>query len=144
MSGTLAGCDSWFRNGLSGVSAHYGVGLDGTIHQYVHLQDMAWANGILEPGNTWPGTFGVNPNLLTVSIETEDLANPQQPVSEAQYLACLQVGRLAIQTYPSIRYLLTHRVISPQSRPNCPGARWVASGRFTQLANTLSLLWMTG
>lgn len=133
MSGTLAGCDSWFSTPASQVSAHYGVGLAGAIHQYVDLTDGAWANGVLEPGNRWP--FGpTNPNYTTVSIETEDNGNAAQAVTDAEFDAVLACVRLAMAEYPSITTLCAHRVISPQSRPNCPGNRWIASGRFADLA----------
>ncbi len=52
MQGTLAGCDSWFTSPASQVSAHFGVGKDGTVHQYVALADAAWANGVVEAGHT--------------------------------------------------------------------------------------------
>ncbi len=42
--------------------------------------------------------------------------------------------------YPrTLRYLARHTDISPQSRANCPGDRWLASGRFQRLADTLGL-----
>lgn len=139
MGGTLAGTDSWFSSPASQVSAHYGVGLDGAIHAYVPLADRAWANGVLEGGNQWPGPAGVNPNDLTCSIETEDRGNASQPVTPQQYAAVLDVAHLAVARYPSIRWLLTHTDISPQTRPRCPGDRWVASGAFQSLANALGL-----
>jgi N-acetylmuramoyl-L-alanine amidase len=139
MAGTLAGCDSWFNNPASGVSAHYGVGLDGQVHQYVDLAAAAWANGILESGNRWPGP-ACNPNYVTVSIETDDNGNPTGvAVSDAEYQAVLNVGALVLQQYPGISGLMTHAVISPQSRAGCPGDRWVASGRFADLAAALHL-----
>lgn len=42
MQGTLAGTDSWFRNPSAQVSAHFGVGKDGTIYQWVNTKDTAW------------------------------------------------------------------------------------------------------
>ena len=45
MSGTLAGTDAWFANPASQVSSHFGVGKNGEIHQYVNLENPAWANG---------------------------------------------------------------------------------------------------
>lgn len=138
MDGTLAGTDSWFANPASQVSAHYGVGLDGTTHQYVHVEDAAWANGVLEPGDTWPGPRGVNPNNLTVSIETEDLGNASQPVTDAQFDAVLALGRQLVAAYPSIKWLCRHTTISPRSRPDCPGIRWTWA-RFTPLAEWLGL-----
>lgn len=139
MGGTLAGTASWFANPASQVSAHFGIGLSGAIHEYVPLDGSAWANGVLEPGNIWPGPAGVNPNLLTVSVETEDLGNAGQTVTEAQYASTLAACRLALAKYPSIRYVLRHGAISPRSRPICPGTRWTGSGAFAALARELGL-----
>lgn len=138
MGGYLTGCDSWFQNPASEVSAHYGVGLLGDVHQYVDLAEAAWANGRLESGNTWPGPAGANPNSITVSIETEDNRS-NTPVTDAQYQACVAVGRLVVERFPSVEYLMSHRVISPQSRVYCPGVRWTESGRFAALAAALGL-----
>ena len=140
MGGTLAGTDSWFAQPASQVSAHFGVGLDGTIHQYVDWDCRAWANGILEAGNQWEPLFGAgNPNDRTVSIETEDLGSGATPVTDAQYASVLAVGRLALARFPTLTHLVSHRVISPLSRPNCCGARWTAS-RFATLARELGLV----
>ncbi|MEU6344492.1 peptidoglycan recognition family protein [Streptomyces sp. NPDC046977] len=51
MAGTLDGSDSWFRNPKSEASAHFGVGKDGRIYQWVDTADRAWAQS---SGNrTW-------------------------------------------------------------------------------------------
>jgi hypothetical protein len=141
MAGTLESCDAWFNNPASQVSAHYGIGLEGEQHQYVRLVDGSWANGILEPGNDWASIVGnaANPNYQTVTIETEDNGSGATEVTDAQWGGALAVGRLALEVYPSIRYLMGHDVISPQSRPSCCGDRWWQSGRFDQLAQALGL-----
>jgi len=138
MAGTLEACDNWFSNPSAQVSAHFGIGLAGEQHQYVSLSDSSWANGVLEPGHTWPGPVG-NPNFQTISIETEDNGSGATPVTDEQYEATLQVANLAVQTYPSIRWLLRHTNTSPSSRPDCCGGRWVESGRFAELAQRLGL-----
>jgi len=141
MAGTLSSCDSWFQNPASQVSSHYGIGLKGEQHQYVKLADGSWANGILEPGNQWVGIVGnsANPNYQTVTIETEDNGSGATPVTDQQYASTLAVARLAMQTYPSIKSLMGHNIISPQSRSQCCGNRWWDSGRFSQLAADLGL-----
>ena len=139
MAGTLAGCDGWFANPASQVSAHFGIGLGGEAHQYVDLSECAWANGVLEPGAIWTGPAGVNPNKVTVSIETEDNGNPDQEVTQLQYEATLWVCRVAVASYPSITMLDSHRAISPRSRAHCPGDRWIVSGRFRDLAVALGV-----
>lgn len=140
-AGTEASTEAWFTNDSAQVSAHFGVGLDGRDDQFVQLGDTAWANGIREPGNAWDahGLPDVNPNYLTVSIETEDRGNNAEPVTDAQYAAALADCRLALRTYPQIKWLLRHADISPSSRAHCPGDRWIASGRFAQLARDLGL-----
>ena len=142
------GTDSWFRNPAAQVSAHYGVSLSGAIHQYVDLSNTAWGNGILEAGNTWGSLLiaigaaslaGINPNQLTVSIETEDLGHPGQDVTPAMFDSVLAACWAAKVRYPTIRALAGHNVISPQSRAHCPGERWRDSGWLTNLALQLDL-----
>lgn len=138
MAGTLAATDAWFANPASQVSAHYGAGLDGALHQYVKLVHAAWANGRLEPGNEWAARYGTAwPNGRTISVETEDRGDPHQPVTDAEYAAVLSAGRLALAEHPSIEVVTSHHVISPQTRPNCCGDRWIKSGRLAQLAGDL-------
>lgn len=141
MAGTLESCDAWFNNPSSQVSSHYGIGLGGEQHQYVKLSDGSWANGILEPGNEWVEIVGnsANPNYQTVTVETEDNGSGATPVSQEQYDGTLAVCRVALQTYPSIKYLFGHNIVSPQSRSQCCGNRWWQSGRFDDLAAALEL-----
>ena len=58
MVGHLAGTDSVF-NHPSGASAHYGIGADGTIHQYVNENDGSWSDANYASNNS------------TISIEHE-------------------------------------------------------------------------
>lgn len=75
MEGTLAGTDSWFKSTQSKVSAHYGIGQDGTVHQYVAESDSAWHAGRTF-NCTWKGRRpGVNPNANTIGIEHEGQAD---------------------------------------------------------------------
>lgn len=141
MAGTLEGSDSWFNNPSAQVSAHYGVALEaGTpAHQYVNLHDTAWANGILEAGHRWPGNRNA-PNSDSVSIETEDHRDPRAAVTDWQYEQTRAlIEQQIMPAYPSIVYLVGHRAVSPRSRANCPGARWIESGRFAQLAKDTGL-----
>jgi hypothetical protein len=136
MVGTLAGCDAEFRNAATEKSAHYGVGLNGAVHQYVALENAAWANGVRGSNNRWP--FGsANPNYLTVSIETEDNKDPALLVSAAQYTATLALCRMIRATFPTITHLVAHRVID--TGRSCPGPRWVESGKMAQLARDSGL-----
>ena len=142
-SGTIAE----FLNSSSQLSTHYAVGLDGGLDCFVDPGDRAWGNGILEPGNLWTAIANdsgvdpaLNPNHITISCETEDLGEATQEVTDEQYNAVLYAAWEAKLRYStSLRYLARHTDISPQSRANCPGDRWLGSGRFQQLADTLGL-----
>ena len=142
-SGTVAE----FVSSASRLSTHYAVGLDGTLDCYVDPADRAWSNGLLEPGNRWTALANacgidpaLDPNHVTIACETEDLGRECQTVTDAQYAAVLYAGWEAKLRYPrSLRFLVSHADISPQSRPGCPGDRWIASGRFRALADALGL-----
>ncbi|MCR8559034.1 N-acetylmuramoyl-L-alanine amidase [Mucilaginibacter sp. BJC16-A38] len=77
MEGTLSSTDSWFKSTVSQVSAHYGVGINGDVHQYVREEDTAWHAGrvnapswaLIKQAGT-PGKY-INPNYYTVGIEHE-------------------------------------------------------------------------
>lgn len=140
MGGTYESCLSWFGTTASGVSAHYSAALDGRLAQHVKLTDAAWANGILEPGNRWSARYGTQwVNGRTISCETEDRNDPNLLVTEQEYAATLAAGRLALAAHPSIKVVTSHHVVSPLSRANCCGARWIKSGRLAQLGADLGL-----
>lgn len=88
MEGTLSGTDSWFRNPASKVSAHYGIGNNGEVHQYVKETDTAWHAGrvnapswqLIRPGGN--GLF-INPNFYTIGIEHE--GNENSDWTDAMY-----------------------------------------------------------
>lgn len=80
MEGTLAGTDAWFQNKptASNVSAHYGIGKNGEIHQYVNETDAAWHAGRKSsnaPFHLVQERPRVNPNKYTIGIEHEGRAN---------------------------------------------------------------------
>ncbi|HEV7662713.1 MAG TPA: N-acetylmuramoyl-L-alanine amidase [Chloroflexota bacterium] len=146
-SGGASGTVAEFLNSSAQLSAHYSVGLDGTVNCYIDPSDRAWANGILEPGNHWATIAqecgvdpALNPNHVTIACETEDGGDPAREVPDGQYNAVLSAALEAKERYPmSLRYLARHADISPQSRPTCPGDRWVTTGRFQALADAVGL-----
>ena len=138
MAGFLAGTDSTFQDTSRQTSTHYGISLAGVIHQYVDLGDVAFGNGILESGNRWFGPPGVNPNSVTVSIETEDEA-ANAPVSDALFDSTLALCAHICERFPSIKSLTSHHMISPINRPNCCGARWTETGKLAEIAERLGL-----
>jgi N-acetyl-anhydromuramyl-L-alanine amidase AmpD len=90
MEGTLLGTDAWFAKIESQVSAHYGVGKKGAVHQYVREEDTACHVGVVDRP-AWPllqrKTNGkpINPNLYTVGIEHE--GHDGERFTDAQYQA---------------------------------------------------------
>jgi len=88
MEGSLSGTDSWFKDRQSSVSAHYGIGMNGEIHQYVQENDTAWHAGrvnapswnLIKPAGN--GLFR-NPNYYTIGIEHE--GNENSDWTDAMY-----------------------------------------------------------
>lgn len=135
--GTLKGCDSYFQQTAPGgnldaaVSAHFCVGRAGELHQYVDINDAAWANGIVEPGSHLPAVapVNINPNLWTVSIEHEGfsgqdflLSQLKQTISLCSYLCSY------FNLRPSRETIIPHSNIAPQTRRGCPGPTFPIGG----------------
>lgn len=81
MVGTWESANARFQNPAEEVSAHYGVGYDGTIYQWVHEEDDAWHAGIYEV------------NLDSIGIEHEDMGNYNDPRPDALYTASANLVR---------------------------------------------------
>jgi N-acetylmuramoyl-L-alanine amidase len=144
MGGTLAGTDAWFNDSRAQVSAHFGVGKDGVIHQYIYEQNAAWANGIIEPGATAPILLAnnwQNPNLYTLSIEHEGQSG--DAMTAAQFTASTNLAAYLFSTFmPTIpidrAHVLRHGEISPVTRAGCPG--YLESGMVGYTATVKTLV----
>ncbi|MCE5167879.1 N-acetylmuramoyl-L-alanine amidase [Paenibacillus profundus] len=146
-AGSMSSMDSWFTSPDNKVSsAHFGVSKQGTIHQYVKLERMAWAQGITADRiATAPAAIvrskGINPNLYAVSIEHEGLDGE---LTEQQFVASVALHRY-IQAYVADHWgytipfdrehVLGHFQIDPVRKASCPGAKFP----WKQLYSTLSL-----
>lgn len=134
MDGTLVGTDSWFQNPNAGASAHFGIGKNGEIHQYVDVNNVAWANGVVNKPS-WPLLItDVNPNYYTVSIEHE--GNTGDQLTDAQYRASLALHRWLIATFGlgvNQNTIIGHCQIDGVNRVNCPGAGFPWSRLLTDL-----------
>lgn len=121
MEGSLASTDSWFSNTASQVSSHYGVGLNGEVHQYVQEIDTAWTQGYHQGATFKLHKPGINPNLYGISIEHEgtDLSR----ASEDQLNASASLIR-AIASHWNIPidrdHIVGHYEVDPIRKPNCP------------------------
>jgi hypothetical protein len=116
MQGTLTGTDSWFHNPQAQASAHFGVGNDGTVFQWVDTSDTAWHCG--------------NGNGYTIGIEHEGwsgekLSNAQIEAS-GKIFAWAHVNHpvpLQLTNNPSGKGLGWHGMggASWSNHPDCPG-----------------------
>ncbi len=119
--GTFEGTVDWFSRAESEVSAHYLVGLDGRVAQFVDEADGArHAGRVLEPAVLLPGP---DPNLDSIGLEFEDGRDPEGAVrGEAQYRAGARLIRESAARWgiPLDRgHVVGHREIYAPKR--CPG-----------------------
>ncbi len=123
ISGSLESAKAQFADPASQLSAHYGVGRDGAVLQFVEEEDTAFHAGIVV-SPTWKGMRGgLNPNLYTIGIEHE--GGPTDTWTDAQYNASAQLvaeiaGRLAIPLDPD--HIVLHQEI--RASKACPGGQF--------------------
>lgn len=152
MAGTLEGTDEYYLRArpLQPTSAHYGVGKNGEIHQYVRDEDTAYSNGILIKPNyaaapwlrdaPWPKP--ITANHFTISIEHEGnhvwehglvggtVLQWWQP-TEAQYQASLWLNNMLAQKHGIAikrEYIMRHSDFNSSmaigGKGWCPGQRF--------------------
>ncbi len=143
--GSLASAGITFGDARSAVSAHYGVGKGGAVHQFVEETDTAFHAGIVVRP-TWANLrTGVNPNLYTIGIEHEGLATDIW--TDDQYGAS---GRLIHEIGRRWRipldraHVVMHREI--RASKSCPGMadmnRLIAGAALVADAVTAPPLWV--
>lgn len=137
MEGTLVGTDDWFNDPASKVSAHYGIGRGGEVHQYVREADQAW-----HAGRSWTPTWseyrdGVNPNLYTIGIEHEGKPDDAWPAAMYEASAAL-IKEICLRWNIAIdrQHIVGHREI--YARKSCPGSQVDLSG-LTKMASGLAV-----
>lgn len=112
----------WFGDPDSKVSAHYLVGLDGRMAQFVDEADTAWHAGRVSDPTT-PLFSGDDPNLHTIGVEFEDAGDPLGVLrTEAQYRAGAWLVRRIARGWeiPLDRsHVVGHREL--YARKECPG-----------------------
>lgn len=112
MVGTIASANSRFQIPSEGASAHYGVGLDGRLVQWVDEKDAAWH----------AGNAGIN--LDSIGIEHEDGGLYNDPRPDALYAASAALVRRICLRYaiPIDRaHIREHREVS-DAPTACPDA----------------------
>lgn len=136
MCGTLIGTDSWFANSQSQLSAHYGIGQAGDIHQYVKEECAAWHAGqvnsplwnLLKPN--------INPNLYTVGIEHEGNPDTVWPDTMKAASAALIYDICKRWNIPIDRqHIIGHYQIDGVRKSNCPAYNKAIIDELIVLAN---------
>lgn len=126
------------------VSAHYGIGREGQVWQFVADEDTAWANGVLQNPDTEIGWLkevaeeGVNCNLVTLAIEYEGFSG--EPLSDAQYRAALELHRQLAQRWDieiDSEHIIGHDRLDSVERANNPGSAFPLLQLLRDLAETV-------
>ena len=122
MDGTLVGTDSWFANHTSQVSAHYGIGKSGEVHQYVQENDTAWHAGRVDAPVWKLIRPNLNPNLNTIGIEHE--GRPNEIWTEEMKRVSANLIREICQRWqiPIDRYHIVGHFEIFSKKPNCPAS----------------------
>ena len=108
MAGSMAGTRAHFNTRSTDVSAHYGIGEDGQVVEYVHPDNTAWHSG------SWAW------NLKSVGLEHEGRPPGWEP-SSAQLAASVGLAVALCLKYgitPSAATLIPHVRINPKHA--CP------------------------
>ena len=133
---SISSAHHWFLNNVSYTSAHFLVGLDGEVRQYVDLKDGAWCNGT-SADKTQNAFYGnatnnivknrsQNANLYTVSIEF--VGNVSDVLTEKQIETAVQlINHIKIEVKKIYgrdlkidrEHLIGHYEIVPKTRAYC-------------------------
>lgn len=120
MAGTLIGTDAWFNNPKSQVSAHYGIGKKGEIHQYVKEEDSAWQAGTVSNPSALLIKPNINPNLYTIGIEHEG-SESDEWMEEMKNASATLIRDVCVRWNIPIdrNHIIGHYQITSK-KPNCP------------------------
>lgn len=112
MAGYLAGTDTIFQQSSRKASSTYGIGGDGTIHQYVSESDAAWADS------------SYTSNCQTISIEHQgglSFVPCTQACLDASAALCADIARrYGFGKLEHGKNIFLHRDIPPYEHPDCP------------------------
>jgi N-acetylmuramoyl-L-alanine amidase len=118
--GSLKAAGAWFADARAQVSAHYGVGTDGVVHQYVEEFDTAFHAGTVERPVWTLGRNGLNPNAHTIGIEHEGFEGTTW--TDAMYASTARLVREAAARWGfpvDAEHVIPHRSI--RATKTCPG-----------------------
>lgn len=151
--GTMGSMYNHFANRANKASSHFGVGRDGSIVQYVDLNQAAWTQGKIQlPSASIIKQMGGNPNLYGVSIEHEGYAGNgiQGDLTEEQFWATCWLHKYIQETVQAIysvrielnsHHVIGHYQIDSKGKPFCPGPLFPWSNLYSELvyANQMTL-----
>lgn len=163
-AGTMGSMYNWFTDPKNrNASAHFGVGRNGEIHQYVDIQHGAWTQGISADDIPYATAnivkdLNSDPNYWCVSIEHEGYIDNNTgarvgidgDLTDAQFLATCWLHKY-IQTEVQNRWgihialgsynVIGHCMVAPRKKPSCPGSLfpWDRLLRELAVAETMSL-----
>lgn len=149
MDGSLVGTDEWFQKGSAAagrpVSAHYGIGKTGEVHQYVAEENTAWHAGNVQ-SPSWKlikkNTAGgfINPNAYTIGIEHEGQPLKNDKWSEEMKQASAQLVADISKRWniPLDReHVIGHYEIFA-GKPNCPAINKSVIDEIIELAKKIT------
>lgn len=135
-AGSMTSMTDWFNTPNSQASAHYGVGKDGSILQYVQEDKKAWANGRVNNPSFSLYKPGINPNLYTISIENEGMDLAQYTANQMQSLIELIKDITSRWNIPCDRdHIIGHFQIDAINRPYCPSSDHSIMDKIVTLLN---------
>jgi N-acetylmuramoyl-L-alanine amidase-like protein len=117
---TVQQLGAYFATTTEETSSHFGVGLDGSIAQFVLLKDGAAANCC---GANVGNYGGGNINLRTVSIEHIDPTTDNSTIPPQEQLAAsFDLAKWICKKYGlTSKQVIGHNQIDPINRARCPG-----------------------
>jgi N-acetyl-anhydromuramyl-L-alanine amidase AmpD len=138
--GSKESCINWFTSRKNNNSStHFLVGRDGSIYQFVKIEDAAWGNGLYlkdvkNAQSSLIRSKKVNPNLYTISIEHEGIYKKTKgALSKEQLKSTVKLHKYIIE-YVRLkygnridsdrRYIIGHSDIDPLRKPFCPGEKY--------------------
>lgn len=107
----------WLRRVTTRSSYHYIIERDGTIFKCVATSKRAWHAGVSR------GWDGPNCNDYTIGIAFANMNDGHERVTKAQEESCAWLIKELQNAISTIRYISTHRLVSP-GRKNDPRGWW--------------------
>ncbi len=113
---SLKGTVSWFLTPKSQVSAHFCIGRDGSIVQFLSTWDRAWHAGVSKDA------FGrTNVNDFSIGIEIDNVGDGVQSYPEPQLRALDNLIAVLLRRFPTIKQITSHEFVAePQGRKDDP------------------------